>query len=297
MSLRSILRFTAAGRVLMVPVRFVLFGVPHLWRQFVLVIGWTLTSKEYYNWTYPLTELNQACLASYVAAVCGQDIAAIEGYLRELQGDQALRSLLVRQSLASPDRHSCDVEPKYGRRLGWYALVRATKPRVIVETGVDRGLGTAVLAAALAQNAKEGHPGMVYGTDIVADCGHLLAEPYKQYCRILVGDSLESLKGFSQPVDIFIHDSDHRPEYEMAEFHTIQSRLHPVSLILSDNAHETLTLREFAAQTGRQFLYFQEQPQSHWWPGAGIGVAFKPGIKMYFPELGVDAVPPAKKTG
>ena len=35
----------------------------------------------------------------------------------------------------------------YGRRLGWYALVRALKPRTVVETGADKGLGSCVLAA------------------------------------------------------------------------------------------------------------------------------------------------------
>src|SRR5207248_9880418 len=71
------------------------------------------------------------------------------------------------RSLSSRERHNCDVEPRYGRRLGWYALTRATKPRVLVETGVDRGLGTAVLAAAMLRNAQEGAPGLVYATDIV----------------------------------------------------------------------------------------------------------------------------------
>ena len=290
MSIRSFVRFTAAGRLLMIPVRFVLFGIPHVWQQLVRVLRWTFGSKEYYNWTYHLTELNQAHLASYVAAVSGHDLAVIDGYISELEKDEAFRSVLTERTLASPDRHSCDAESRYGRRIGWYALVRATKPRVIVETGVDRGLGTAVIAAALHQNAKEGHPGMVYATDIVPDCGHLLAAPYKQYCKILVGDSLGLLKQFDQPVDMFIHDSDHRPEYEWAEFMAIQPRLQPGALVMSDNSHETLKLLEFARQTGRNFLFFQELPKDHWWPGAGIGTAFFPGVKTFFPSP-----PPAGK--
>lgn len=268
----------------MIPVRFVVFGVPLLWRNFRLILRWLFTSKEYYNWTYYLTDLNRAYLASYVAVVTGHDLAEIERYIRELEEDEALKRVLRERTLASPDRHSCDVEPRYGRRLGWYALVRATKPRVVVETGVDRGLGTAVMAAALWRNAQEGCPGKVYGTDIVADCGHLLAEPYKSHCEILVGDSVDSLKKFNQPVDVFIHDSLHTPEYEWAEFLAIEPRLHPGSLVMSDNSLFTPKLRDFAQRIRRSFLFFQDQPLNHWWPGDGIGTAFVPGVKTVFQE-------------
>jgi predicted O-methyltransferase YrrM len=268
----------------MIPARFVLFGLPPVLRQIGLAARWVVTSKEYYNWTYDLAELNQRYLASYIAVVTGHDQSVIEGYIRELENDQALRSLLIERTLQSPDRHSSDVEPRYGKRLGWYALVRATKPRVIVETGVDRGLGTAVIAAALMQNEKEGFPGMVYATDIAADCGHLLAEPYKKYCQIFIGDSIESLKKFDKPTDIFLHDSCHEPDYEWAEFMAIEPRLHPASLVLSDNSLLTSKLLEFGQRLGKSFLYFQDQPKDHWWPGDGIGTTFVPGAKTYFPD-------------
>jgi predicted O-methyltransferase YrrM len=174
------------------------------------------------------------------------------------------------------------VEPRYGRRLGWYALVRATRPRVVVETGVDRGLGTAVIAAALMRNAKEGYPGLVHATDILPTCGHLFAEPYKSYGRILLGDSVELLKQFAEPVDIFLHDSDHRPEYEWAEFMAIEPRLHAASIVMSDNSQQSSKMFEFAQRIGKSFLYFQDQPKGHWWPGDGIGAAFVPGVKTLF---------------
>ena len=108
------------------------------------MVKWAFGSKEYYNHTYHLTPLNRGYLVSYIAVISGHAEAEIEGYFRELEDDAELRALLERQTLNSPDRHNSDVEPRYGRRAGWYALVRATKPKVIVETGVDRGLGTAV---------------------------------------------------------------------------------------------------------------------------------------------------------
>lgn len=294
MSLRNFLKYTTPGRVVVIPWRLGGIAMPYACRQFRQMVSWALFSKEHYNFTYHLTELNRKYLASYVAVISGHDSAAIEKYFVELETDTALRSSLERRALASPDRHNSNIEPRYGRRLGWYALVRATKPRVVMETGVDRGLGTAVIAAALKRNTEEGFPGLVYATDIVSTCGHLLEVPYKDYCRILLGDSVESLKAFERSVNIFIHDSDHRPEYEWSEFLAIEPRLHPASLVMSDNSQQTSKLLEFANRLGRSFLYFQDQPKGHWWPGDGIGTAFRLGAKTFFPNSPVPrSGPPA----
>ena len=282
--LRRILRNTGLGRMVMIPFRFLLIALPQLVWQCGQMLKWAFTSREYYNHTYHLTELNQQYLASYIAAVCGHEVGEIEGYIVELTGDTALRELLIRRTNESRDRHNSDAEPRYGRRLGWYALLRATRPRVVVETGIDRGLGTVVMAAALKRNADEGSPGLVYATDIVPDCGHLLAEPYKQFVRELIGDSVESLSRFAEPVDVFLHDSDHRPEYEWAEFLAVEPRLHAASIVMSDNSQQSSKLREFAERIGKSFLYFQDAPKNHWWLGDGIGCAFVPGKRYYFPD-------------
>jgi predicted O-methyltransferase YrrM len=281
-TLRRFLKYTAIGRVIMIPVRFCQIALPRLFRQFGMMVKWAFTSKEHYNHTYHLTQLNKQYLASYIAVVSGHDVAEIERYIAELEGDALLRDMLVRRTLESPARHNSDAEPRYGRRLGWYALLRATKPKVVVETGIDRGLGTVVMAAALKRNSEENCPGLIYATDIVPDCGHLIGDEYRPFCRELIGDSVEHLKKFAEPVDIFLHDSDHRPEYEWAEFVAIEPRLHERSIVLSDNSQETSKLREFAARIDRSFLYFQDTPRDHWWPGDGIGATFEPGVRYQF---------------
>ena len=286
MNTREFFKYTAAGRLLLIPARLALIAGPVATRQIGLMLRWTFASKEYYNHSYHLTALNRDYLASYIAVIADQPLALIEKFITELENDSEFRRVLEQRTLASRDRHNCDVEPRYGRRLGWYALVRATKPRIVVETGVDRGLGTAVIANALKRNTAEGFPGIVHATDIVPDCGHLLAEPYKSYCRVLIGDSVASLKKFPEPVDIFLHDSNHDPNYEWAEFLAIEPRLHADSLVLSDNSQQSPKLRDFAARLGQTFLYFQDQPADHWWHGDGIGAVFTPGKTTNFPSAG-----------
>jgi hypothetical protein len=58
--------------------------------------------------------------------------------------------------------------------------------------------------------------------------------------------------------------------------------LHPGSIVLSDNSQATLKLLEFAQRRGKSFLYFQDAPKDHWWPGDGIGAAFTPGVKTFY---------------
>ena len=246
------------------------------------MVRWTFRSRELYNFTYDLSELNKQYLASFIAVVSGHEPAEIERYCAELEGDERLKAHIRAATLASLDRYNSDAEPRFGRRLGWYALLRAVKPRVVVETGVDKGLGTCLIAAALMRNQSEGYPGLFYATDNNPKSGNLFSGVYRDYGRVLYGDSVEMLGTIKDEVDIFIHDSDHRAEYEMREFLAIEKKLVPNAIVLSDNANETDKLLEFARRIGKTFLYFQDQPRNHWWRGDGIGAAFTPGAKTVF---------------
>jgi hypothetical protein len=48
----------------------------------------------------------------------------------------------------------------------------------------------------------------------------------------------------------------------------------PDALVLSDNAHDSAALSDWAEQTGRHYLFFRESPLDHWWPGDGIGASW-----------------------
>jgi predicted O-methyltransferase YrrM len=272
--LKHFIKTTAAGRIFLLPLRLGI-ALSHQLPLFKTIIAWTFRSKEYYNHSYDLHPLNRQYYIAFIASLCQQPYATIENYFLELEENKSLQQFITTHLQSSPDKYTMDLPPRWGKRLGWYALVRALKPKHIVETGVDKGLGSCVLAAALLRNQEEGHEGKLLGIDISPKAGQLFQPPYSSFGKIVIGDSLETLKNLKETVDFFIHDSDHTESFEMAEYQAVASKLASNAILLTDNGYMTNTLLNFAKQTNRNFLYFQDRPIKHWWPGDGLGIAWK----------------------
>jgi predicted O-methyltransferase YrrM len=237
---------------------------------------WLFTSREHHNYTYDLTPLNLDHLAWFVSTVCGTPIAVVRDHLAEIAADSALREHIRAATASSARRGLAERHIRYGRRVGWYALVRALKPAHVVETGVDKGLGTAVLAAALLRNADEGRPGRITAVDINPEAGYLVRTgAWSRVVDLVYSDSIAALTALDRPVDIFLHDSDHSVAHERNEFTAAEPKLSASALLLTDNAAKTTVLSEYAEKTGRHFLAFTERPQRHWYPGDGIGAAWR----------------------
>jgi predicted O-methyltransferase YrrM len=237
-----------------------------------------LRTGEFHNFTYELTDSNLRYLAETLSVVTGKPPQEIEGYIREAITDQELAAHLhLAMEMRNRRGAMQSVRMPFGRRLGWYAIARVIKPKVIIETGVERGHGSVLLCSALMRNAREGFPGRYYGTDIDPNAGWLLGGEYARVGEILYGDSIKSLEAFADKVDLFINDSDHSADYEAAEYRVIRNKLADGAIILSDNAHVTDKLALFGRETGRCFVFFKEEPKDHWYPGAGIGIAY--GLK------------------
>lgn len=250
-------------------------ALSYFFHSLIKIIPWLFNSKEVANYTYNLSDTNISYLSSLIADITGSSFDEISGYIDEIQNNNWLKQQIEAQIKTSDQSFWADNEARYGRRVGWYALVRALKPKVVVETGVDKGLGACVLTTALMMNQKEGHEGYYYGTDLDSRAGWLLTPELKKLGEILYGDSIEQLEKLNKTVDIFINDSDHSANYEADEYKTIEPKLSSNAIILGDNAHVTDKLLKFALSTGRHFIFFQEKPKDHWYPGAGIGIAFK----------------------
>jgi len=270
--IRILLKTTRAGSLLGVAYRLKTslgYQVP----QILQAAAWSVRSHELTNFTYELTGANVDYLTHTIAAVTGTEYRRVRGYIEELRHDEAVADHVVRRSGSGTEKYFSDARCAFGRRLGWYAIARILKPAVIVETGVDKGLGAVALCAALLRNRDEGFPGSYFGTEINPNAGFLLDGAYRDVGRILYGDSIESLRGI-HTIDLFISDSDHSADYERREYETVAPNLAPGAVVLGDNARATPELARFSVRHGRRFLFFKEQPENHWYPGGGIGISY-----------------------
>jgi predicted O-methyltransferase YrrM len=243
----------------------------HVAREAEKAWRWWRDSREVTNYTYDLTPRNLEQLTAFLSQASGAELSRVQELMRELEADEVLHAHVRRATLASPDCMHADAFPRFGRRIGWYVLVRLFRPRLVVETGVDKGLGACVLCAALLRNAEEGAPGRYVGIDHNPQAGWLLKGPYTGVGHIVWGDSLTELARL-ECIDFLLHDSDHTPEFEAREFEVAESRLSPSALVLSDNADVSDALWKFALRTKRRYFYFAEEPRDHFYRGDGIGL-------------------------
>lgn len=252
----------------------VYFASSYFNRKYWQIFKWGFTSNESSNFTYELTDENLLYLAHTVAIVLNKPTEEILGYINELNNDHELKRHVINATANSSLRKYADKEVFFAKRLGWYAFARAMKPKLIVETGVDKGLGAVVLCSALLRNKEEGFEGCYLGTDINPQAGYLLEGKYATIGKILYGDSIQSLKTITDKIDLFINDSDHSAEYEYQEYLTIKDKITARTILLGDNAHVTDKLALFSFEEKRKFIFFKEAPKNHWYPGSGIGVSF-----------------------
>jgi predicted O-methyltransferase YrrM len=244
-------------------------------KSFVRAANWLVTSREYTNYTYKISELSRRYMAVGVASALSSQVDQVLRYFDEIEQDDALKEHIRNTARSSIDGGNVDKEIHFGRRVAWYAAVRLMHPHLVVETGVDKGLGSCILTAALARNASEGYPGYYYGTDINPAAGFLLCGRYADYGRILYGDSIESLRGISEPIDLLVNDSDHSVEYEAREYDEVLQKLSPGALIIGDNCEVTDALLNFSIRNNREFSFIAEESINHISPGTGVGLSFR----------------------
>lgn len=269
-SARRVARVPAVGSSLVSAWR-ARIALGHVAREVRKAWRWWRDSREVSNYTYDLTPRNLEQLAAFLAQASGAELSRVQELMRELDADEMLHAHVRRATLASPDVMHADAFPRFGRRIGWYVLVRLFRPRLVVETGVEKGLGACVLCAALIRNAEEGAPGRYVGIDHNPQAGWLLKGTYTQVGSIVWGDSLAELARLAC-IDFLLHASSASPEHEAREYDVAEPRLSDGALVLSDHADASDALWKFALRTKRRYAYFQEQPRDHFHRGDGIGL-------------------------
>lgn len=232
---------------------------------------WLTDRTENSNFYYEISDNNRADLASTLGFVFDVSPEVFEKYFHEILHDIEFEEHLWSWKENNPSMR--DSSLSIGRRVVWYAIVRHTRPRLVVETGVYHGVGACVIAAALRRNAEEGHHGRYLGTELNPNFGWIFSGPYREFGEILFGDSVASLSNLEGPVDLFINDSDHSSSYERDEYSTIGPLLSPRAVVVGDNSHVSLELNEWSRKEGRRYLFMPEYSRNHWYRGGGIGVS------------------------
>jgi predicted O-methyltransferase YrrM len=229
-----------------------------------------LLDHECSNFTYDIANANE--LPQFVASATRRPLDEIDGYFEEILGDDSLRNELAQRMRQRRDRNDT---PRFGRRLGWYCVVRACRPGLIVETGTHDGLGTSLLLRAAERNAAEGSPTRVITLDIDPASGWLIPEHLRELLEVHTGDTRETLPRAleGREVGMIIHDSEHTAERERFEFGVALEHAAPSLVLISDNAHATTALSDLARELGVEYHYFSERPVRHFHPGAAIGLA------------------------
>lgn len=234
-------------------------------------LKWVTMDTEYSNFYYHLSQISIENLAQSTAAICKISVEDVDRYFEELLDDENLaHHIKTGFKLINIGK---DSQVAYGRRIVWYAIIRAKKPRIVVETGVEHGVGACVITAALLRNQSEGFFGRYIGTELNEKSGKLLSGKYASVGEVMFGDSIKTLSGLNLEIDIFVSDSSHDVEYEFQEYSTIANKLNSNSVIISDNAHVSNSLSAFSRKINRDYFFMAEQPLNHWYSGGGVGIS------------------------
>jgi predicted O-methyltransferase YrrM len=158
-----------------------------------------------------------------------------------------------------------------------YLLVRAAKPRVVVETGVLYGASSAHILAALACNGE----GRLHSIDLPHKPGEpphdfLVPKKLVGHWSLRVGDSRDELPVLLRrlhSIDLFYHDSLHTFQHMMWEYQTVLPRLTPFGILGSHDVRIAHSLRKVFRQNA--FHAFCDRHHLRRWTFQNSGFAIR----------------------
>lgn len=137
-------------------------------------------------------------------------------------------------------------------------IVRALRPDVMIETGVERGYSSSVTLAAMRENGG----GRLYSIDLPpleggeGFTGAAVPDELRDRWTLRLGSSrtvLPELVSEVARVDVFLHDADHTYRSQLAEYRAVWPALREGGVLISDDVWNSALL-DFAAEVGEQPL-------------------------------------------
>ncbi|MGI0151376.1 MAG: class I SAM-dependent methyltransferase [Thermoplasmata archaeon] len=196
----------------------------------------------------------------------------VSGWLRELRGhpNPAEESRLrFRQTVGRDPNDRVRVLGPINEML--YLMIRASRPEIVVETGVHYGFSSSYLLRALHDNGR----GRMTSIDLpttdphgrvnaegridmstvgsIAEIGCAVPDRLRDRWELILGPSEEHLPKLLQslpPVDVFFHDSDHSRSVMLREYRTAWPTIRPGGLLLSDDVDWNDAFVTFQAEMG-----------------------------------------------
>jgi predicted O-methyltransferase YrrM len=190
----------------------------------------------------------------------GLDISKISSYLSEIKNNHRFLDELNGQ--LGKENYGQIAFPE-----SLYVLVRLTKPKIILETGVSAGVSSAYLLQALDDN----NDGKLYSIDYpnyaiieakpVSQTGFAVPTCLKNRWSLLEGKSIDVLPTLNRNldgIDIFIHDSEHSYENMKFEYEEVWDNINYGGLLISHDINDNKAFREFAGKWKKEYreIYF-----------------------------------------
>lgn len=232
--------------------------------------SYVLASPELGDFSYDLHD--HGFYANFLAGAFGAPASEYLGYLNEIAGDDVLARDYREQRRASltPRR------PGLAQRMLWYAIIRQSAPRLVVEAGAWYGLGSLVILRALERNREDNRarPGSLVSIDADPSQGWLVpprfdSDPIYRHVAGYTTDVLEPLLADSDGVDVFINDvSTTTAEPERVEYETALRYARPGAVLISANGDNTSALADFCRDHATVFHHTDLiAPEGHWFAG------------------------------
>lgn len=194
-----------------------------------------------------------------IASIVGVDTCTVKGFKREIYRNQALISIINDLRMGGKFYFGESTKQEYE---SIYAIVRAVKPELMVETGVASGASSSFILQAMMENGfgklvSIELPNPTVNLENGKPVGFRVPEHLRQNWGLVLEDVknvLPKIVNSVRSVDVFLHDSEHSYENMMFEFNTVWHHIRHGGILLADDTLMTESegaLFEFAAKVGR----------------------------------------------